>query len=208
VAEVIRRGRAPGLVATFTFDAGSDAGYTSQILDTLAANGIRGAFGITGRWAERNPELIQRIASAGHEFINHGYDHASFTGLSTNLPPLTRDQRWQQLDQTEGIINQLTSGSTLPYFRPPYGDYDASVNEDVGARGYQYNIMWTVDSRGWLGIPASDIVDRCLSMSEPGAIYVFHVGSASQDGPALQSVIDGLRAAGYTIVSLRDVLTP
>ena len=41
---------------------------------------------------------------------------------------------------------------------------------------------------------------------EPGAIYVFHVGSASQDGPALQAVIDGLRAQGYFIGAVPDVL--
>jgi hypothetical protein len=51
--------------------------------------------------------------------------------------------------------------------------------------------MWTVDSRGWLGISAAEITQRCLDNASPGAIYVFHVGSASQDGPALQPVIDG-----------------
>jgi peptidoglycan/xylan/chitin deacetylase (PgdA/CDA1 family) len=206
VAEVVRRGATTDLVATLTFDAGSDAGYTSQILDTLAANNIRAAFGITGRWAERNPELIQRIVAEGHEFINHSYNHASFTGLSTDLPPLTQAERWQQLDQTEAVITRLTDGTTLPYFRPPYGDYDYSVNIDVGARGYRYNVMWTVDSRGWLGIPAQDIIERCLTLAEPGAIYVFHVGSASQDGPALQAVIDGLRGGGYTLIGLSELL--
>ena len=91
-------------------------------------------------------------------------------------------------------------------FRPPYGDYDASVNADVGARWYLYNVMWTVDSRGWLGWTAGSIAQRCLQIAEPGAIYVFHVGSASQDGPALQSIIDGLRADGYSIGSVPDVL--
>jgi peptidoglycan/xylan/chitin deacetylase (PgdA/CDA1 family) len=205
VAEVVRRGPSTVRAATLTFDAGSDPGYTAQIIDTLAANGIQAAFGITGRWAERNPELMQRIVAGGHELINHSYDHASFTGLSTNLPPLSQAQRWEQLDRTEGIV-QGFGATALPYFRPPYGDYDNTVNADVGARGYQYNIMWTVDSRGWLGIPASEILRRCLSMAEPGAIYVFHVGSASQDGPALQSVIDGLRADGYSLVGLRALL--
>lgn len=42
-------------------------------------------------------------------------------------------------------------------------------------------------------------------MAEPGAIYIFHVGSASQDGLALQRVIDGLRAAGYSFVPLSSI---
>src|SRR5437867_9803988 len=102
---------------------------------------MRGSFGITGRWAEQNPEMLRRIVSEGHSLINHSYDHASFTGLSTGKPPLTQAQRWAELDRTEAIVAQLTGASTKPYFRPPYGDYDASVNADVGAHGYSYNVM-------------------------------------------------------------------
>jgi hypothetical protein len=75
------------------------------------------------------------------------------------------------------------------------------VNADVYARGYLYNVMWTVDSLGWNGLPADEIVERCLSLVEPGAIYIFHVGSASQDAAALQRVIDGLQEMGYAIGS-------
>lgn len=195
-------------MVAFSFDAGSDAGYTSQILDTLQTNGLRVSFGMTGRWAERNPDLLRRIVAEGHDLINHTYDHASFTGLSTGNPPQTQAERWAQLDRTETIIEDLTGVTTRPYFRPPYGDYDSSVNADVAVRGYFYNIMWTVDSRGWKGISAREITQRCLQLAEPGAIYVFHVGSASQDGPALQAIIDGLRAAGYDIGSVPDVLAP
>jgi len=68
--------------------------------------------------------------------------------------------------------------------------------------------MWTLDSRGWLGWSAPAIAQRCLEQAVPGAIYVFHVGSQSQDGPALQAIIDGLRGSGYAIGGVPDVLTP
>ena len=205
-ALVIRKGDASRKIVAFSFDAGADAGFASQILDTLAANGIHASFGMTGRWAERNPELLQRMVRDGHHLINHTYDHASMTGAATKTTPLTREQRWEELDRTEAIVGQLTGATTKPYFRPPYGAFDASVNEDVGARGYAYNVLWTVDSRGWMGWSAGAIIQRCLEQAEPGAIYVFHVGSASQDGPALQAIIDGLRAQGYFIGSVPDVL--
>jgi len=205
-AMVIRKGDASRKIVAFSFDAGADAGFAAQILDALAANGIHASFGMTGRWAERNPELLRRIVRDGHHLINHTYDHASMTGAATKTLPLTREQRWEELDRTENIVMQLTGATTKPYFRPPYGAYDASVNEDVGARGYAYNVLWTVDSRGWMGASAGAIIQRCLEQAEPGAIYVFHVGSGSQDGPALQAIIDGLRAQGYFIGSVPDVL--
>ena len=198
-AQVVRKADTSSNTVYFTFDAGSDAGFTGQILDTLKANSIIAAFGVTGRWAEQNPDLVRRIAQEGHSIVNHSYNHPSFTGRSTNLPPLTQSERWEQLDKTEGIIQDLAGVSTKPYFRPPYGDYDDSVNADLYARGYLYNVMWTVDSLGWNGLAADDIVVRCLALAEPGAIYVFHVGSASQDAAALQRIIDGLREMGYTI---------
>jgi peptidoglycan/xylan/chitin deacetylase (PgdA/CDA1 family) len=202
----VQRGRTDRRAVTLTFDAGSDAGFTLDILETLEANGIIAAFGITGRWAEQNPSLVQAIASAGHEFINHSYNHGSFTGLSTQSAPLSQAARWEQLDRTESIIGGLTGQSSRPYFRPPYGDYDASVNRDVGLRGYRYNVMWTVDSRGWQGLTAAEIVLRCLELAVPGAVYIFHVGSDSEDAAALQTVIDGLRQQGYQMVPLVEIL--
>lgn len=205
-ATVLRIGNQSRNAVAFTFDAGSDAGYTAQILDTLAANGITASFGMTGRWAETYPDLLRRIVADGHTLINHTYDHKSFTGNSTGATPLTQAERWEELRRTEQIVADLTGATMQPFFRPPYGDYDDSVNADVGAIGYSYNVMWTVDSRGWMGYTAEQIVQRCTDLAEPGAIYVFHVGSASQDGPALQQLIDNLRAAAYTIGDINAVL--
>ncbi len=198
-AQVIERGDTSRNVVALSFDAGSDVGYSASILDTLAANGITASFGMTGRWAEEYPDLVRRMVNEGHSMINHSYNHPSFRDLS-------QAERWDQLDRTEKIIRDLTGATTKPYFRPPFGAYDDSVNADVGKRGYAYNVMWTVDSRGWKGISAGEITQRCLEMAEPGAIYIFHVGSASQDGPALQEIIDGLRDRGYEIGSVEDVL--
>ena len=203
-ARVLSRGPATGRSVALTFDAGADRGFTEQILDTLKAKGVTADFGLTGQWVERNPDLAMRIANEGYLIINHTYRHGSFTGLSTASPPLTQAQRWAELDRTEQLIQSLTGKSTRGFFRPPYGDYDASVNRDVGERGYAINVMWAIDSRGWMGLPAAEIVKRCLQMAEPGTIYVFHVGAQSADAAALSAIIDGLRAMNYSFASVAD----
>jgi len=111
-AAVVRIGNTTRSEVAFSFDAGSDAGYTSLILDTLLANGIKASFGMTGRWAERNPGLLRRIVNEGHHLINHTYDHASFTGLATGTPAQTQAERWGQLERTETIIRDLTGATT------------------------------------------------------------------------------------------------
>ena len=99
-------------------------------------------------------------------------------------------------------MRRIAGASTKPYFRPPYGDYDASVLADVYTRGYKYNVMWSTDSLGWKGYTKQQILQRVLDGLKPGAVYLFHVGSESQDGPALQSIISELRKRGYGFVTI------
>jgi peptidoglycan/xylan/chitin deacetylase (PgdA/CDA1 family) len=139
----------------------------------------------------------------GHTVMNHTYSHRSFTGSSTGTAPLSYQQRSDELRKTESAVQRIAGVSTKPYFRPPYGAYDASVLADVYTRGYKYNVMWSTDSLGWKGYTKQQILQRVLEGRKPGAIYLFHVGSQSQDGPALQSIISELRARGYGFVSLR-----
>ena len=48
---------------------------TERLLALLARRGIRGTFFVLGWVAERSPELIRRIAAAGHEIACHGFSH-------------------------------------------------------------------------------------------------------------------------------------
>lgn len=184
-------------VVALTFDAGADVGYTEQILNTLRDEGVKASFGPTGKWVENNPQLTQRMADEGHMIFNHTYSHRSLTGFSTGAAPLTYKERADELWKTHSIILELIGKSTKPYFRPPYGDFDNQVLRDVRSRGYDYNLMWSLDSLGWKGLSQVEILDRVLAGLEPGAIYLFHVGAQSQDGPALSEIISALRKRGY-----------
>jgi peptidoglycan/xylan/chitin deacetylase (PgdA/CDA1 family) len=205
-AQEVRVGGTSEPEVAITFDAGSDVGYTEMILDTLARNGVKAAFSLTGEWATAHPRLARRMAAEGHVIMNHSWDHPSFTGYSTNTAPLTQLERWSQLDRLESEIVRLTGHSTLPYFRPPFGDTDSSVAADVVARGYRFVMLWTIDSGGWSGSSVQEIIDRCVAGARNGAIVIMHVGSASQDGPALQGVIDALRARGWRLAPVDEVV--
>jgi peptidoglycan/xylan/chitin deacetylase (PgdA/CDA1 family) len=205
-ARAVYRGDAARRAVALTFDAGSDAGYTREILETLRAAGIRAAFSLTGVWAEENRDLARLIAAEGHALINHSYSHPSFTGRSTGTAPLTAEERALELSRTETTVYRLTLRSTRPYFRPPFGDTDDSVLADAGAAGYGIVMMWSIDTLGWRGATADEIVERSLALAEPGAIYIMHVGSASADAAALPRVIAGLREEGYEILPLDEFL--
>jgi len=192
-------------VIALTFDAGSDLGNTGLVLDTLASKGVRASFGITGKFAEAHPDEVRRMAREGHVVINHSYAHFSFTGVSSDEVLLTADERRRDLLHADEVLSALVGGTTAPFWRPPFGDYDTGVLEDVGAIGFGVTVMWTFDSLGWQGIAADEIVDRVLALAEPGAIVVMHVGSQSEDGQALGTIIDGLRSMGYEFTAVSEV---
>jgi peptidoglycan/xylan/chitin deacetylase (PgdA/CDA1 family) len=188
-------------VMALTFDAGSDVGYASQILDTLRAKGVKATFGMTGVWAQAHPDLVRRMVNEGHQLINHSWDHPSF-------PSINSQQRADQLARTEAAVQAAAGVTTKPYFRPPFGEYDDATLRDLAANGYTINVMWTTDTLGWNGASVSEITSRVLNQAVPGGIVLMHVGEASQDSAALPGMIDQLRARGYRFQTVRHFVEP
>lgn len=205
-ATSVSRGPASRRMVALTFDAGADRGFAAQILDTLRGTGVKATFGMTGKWAEQNPDLVQRMVDEGHLLMNHTYDHASFTGYSPGTAALTAEERRREIERTEAVINSIVGVQLKPWFRPPYGDYDEAMLAQLGQLGYTHSVMWTVDSLGWKGISAAEITQRCIDGSVPGAILLFHVGAASQDAAALPEIIRKLKADGYTFGTIAELL--
>lgn len=191
-----------GKRVALTFDAGADRGYAEDILDFLHQEHVSASFGITSNWAKSNPDLVRRMGAEGFLVINHTVDHRSFTGVSDKLGGLTPARRRQELEDADAVISPLLGHSTRPWYRLPYGDDDAHVASDLAATGYTRKVGWTVDSLGWRGLAAADIVSRCLKLAAPNAVYVLHVGRESQDGLALPRIVAGLREQGYAFATV------
>ena len=192
-----------------TFDAGADRGYAAEILDYLASEGIPATFGMTGKWASENPDLVQRMASEGHQLINHTWTHGSITGANTGEPQMTREQLAEELSSTEQVISELTGYELKPWFRPPYGDYNAETLTWLAELGYTYTAMWTCDTRGWAGWTANEIVDYCTSTQPEDDIILMHVGaSAVGDFEALPGLVQHYRDNGYAFVTVEQMVLP
>jgi peptidoglycan/xylan/chitin deacetylase (PgdA/CDA1 family) len=210
MSTIVEGGSNGRLEVALTFDAGADTGYGAAILDLLGAEGIPATFGMTGLWAQANPNLVQRMAAEGHQLINHTWDHASLTGANTGMPPQTPEQVAQQLADTEAVVREATGGYEMrPYFRPPYGDYDATSLGYLSNNGYYLSIWWTCDSHGWAGWGAQEIVDYCTTNIVEDEILLLHVGNAAVgDFEALPGLIQFFRDNGYEFVTIEQMLQP
>lgn len=203
---VVAQGTTAGSLLALTFDCGADRGYAATILDALERQGLTGSFGVTGRWAYANPDLVRRMAADGDQIMNHTYDHQSFSGLSTHTVPMSAAQVSEELDDTDALLRHLTGSSTKPYFRVPYGDESRTATAAALAQGFSVDVRWTLDSLGWEGLSATAITARVLAGATPGGIILMHVGAQSQDAAALSNVIDGLRTRGYHFLTVAALL--
>ncbi|GAA2198666.1 polysaccharide deacetylase family protein [Sinomonas flava] len=194
-------------VVALTFDAGGNDAGLASILGTLAAQGVRATFFVTGTWAQANPAKVAEIAAAGHRIGNHSMTHPYFTQK-------TDVEIAAELAGAQRAI--LAAGAEpRPFFRFPYGDRDARTIAAVNANGYA-GIRWTVDSLGWQGTMKgtrgpSFVVQRVMATAQPGQIVLMHVGSNPDDGStldadALPALIAQYRAAGYGFVTLDALL--
>jgi peptidoglycan/xylan/chitin deacetylase (PgdA/CDA1 family) len=194
-------------VIALTFDAGANADAVGPILATLAQEGITATFFLTGDFVNQFPGPSQQIAAAGHRLANHSVNHPDFTQL-------TDAQMRAEVLEAQASIISVTGENPVPFFRFPYGARNQHTIDVVNQLGYGA-IRWTVDSLGWQGTQGGTrtytfVRDRVLNASTPGGIVLFHVGSnpddrSTFDADALPEIIAGLRARGYSFVTL-DIL--
>jgi peptidoglycan/xylan/chitin deacetylase (PgdA/CDA1 family) len=111
-----------------------------------------------------------------------------------------------QLWSTRHAIRAQT-GYTPCVFRPPYGAYDRSVLDT--ARSLELaTVVWNVDPTDW-ALPGTPAIEaRVLAQVQPGSIILSHDGGGprGQTLAAYPSIIDKLRARGYRIVTIPQLL--
>lgn len=83
----------------------------NEILDLLAAHETEGTFFILGWIADKHPDLVRQIHSAGHEIASHGWSHRRLTELAP-------EQVREELRSSKKRLEDLT-GAEVVGFRAP-----------------------------------------------------------------------------------------
>ncbi|MBC7873451.1 MAG: polysaccharide deacetylase family protein, partial [Ferruginibacter sp.] len=91
---------------------------TGIMLDMLEETGKKATFFILGMLAQHRPDLVKKIAAAGHEIGLHGQHHI-------NMRTLTRDQVYNDLNDSKKLVTEII-GSAVYGYRAPYFSVDES----------------------------------------------------------------------------------
>lgn len=199
-SQLVSKGNTTEKVIALTFDDGDDGGNIAALLQILSDNGVKATFFLTGKAVESHPQKIKDIIAKGHAIGNHSYSHPYFTQI-------TAEQMKAEVEKADVLIRNLTGITTKPYFRPPYGAYNAGVLQAMGEAGYTKTVTWTIDTIDWEGRSAAEMTQKVLGNAVPGAIVLMHAGSGAVNTPAaLPGIISGLKAAGYRFVTIPELL--
>jgi peptidoglycan-N-acetylglucosamine deacetylase len=162
ILSTVTRVRTAEPVAALTFDDGPDPEYTPKLIDILKRHQAHATFFMVGEVARANPQLVRRVAEAGHAIGNHSWDHPSFPLISG------RERRAQIRACAEAIAPH---GERL--FRPPYGEQDIASRIDAIMLGYKV-IMFDVWSDDWCGGDPETVARQLERRLHPGGIVVLH----------------------------------
>lgn len=195
VPQPIYKGDESNAMVSFACNVVWGTEYIPQMLDIFREKGIKITFFIGGEWASDNPDLLRQMVREGHELGNHGYYHKHHSQLNF-------DENRKEISQTEDIIYELTGVKTV-LFAPPYGEFNNTTLKAADSLGYK-TIMWSIDTIDWRREGAQIITNRVLKNPHNGAIILMHPVEDTVE--ALPTIIDELRARGFEIGKVSDVL--
>ncbi|MDQ0256045.1 polysaccharide deacetylase family sporulation protein PdaB [Evansella vedderi] len=169
------------------------------ILDTLKEHDLTATFFVSASWAERHPEVVERILEDGHELGSHGYQHEHYTKWD--------EEKIQKDIQTAHRIIQEVSQEVPKYLRPPNGSFDERVL--TVAENLNYDVIhWSINSEDWQNPGVDQIVENVTTNVTNGDIVLLHASdSAKQTKEALPIIIDQLKGQGFKFSTISDLLS-
>lgn len=193
----IAMGNSEEKIVYLTFDEGYEAGYTSQILDTLKENEVKATFFITAHYVNSQPDLVKRMIDEGHIIGNHTVNHYS-------MPDLTDEKIKSEVqDLHTAVYNKF--GYEMKYLRPPMGEYSERTLSKIQSLGYT-TVMWSFAYDDW-DEKKQDREDyakqKILGNVHNGAVILLH-GNSKDNANTLDYCIKEIKKSGYEFKSLDE----
>ncbi len=211
-----------------TFDAGSDDAHTLEILTILKQYNLHCTLFLTGNFMQRHKDLVRQMVEDGHEIGNHTYTHPHLTTYTENYNHLTRQDvdrplLQKELVKTDSLFFLITGKHLKPYWRAPYGEYNQEILTWAAEVGYLHirwtsdfdTYDWVVDESSKLYRTPEQIYEHFISVDDEhpnglkGVIVLMHLGSHRNGNhvfEALPKLIETIRARGYEVSSISDLL--
>jgi peptidoglycan-N-acetylglucosamine deacetylase len=166
-----------------TIDDGYCGECIARYVDFAHQSGIHITFNPNGAFNKLwTPSIVssvrEMIALQQVQIGNHTWSHPNLLGISDTAiaREITRNEDW--IAQTFGV-------TARPYFRPPYGNYNAHVKSVAGELGYTTILMWNGTFGDATVETPTELIQLAEQWMQPGTIMLGHLNH-----PAILSLFD------------------
>ena len=188
-----------GKYIAWTVDDGADPEVVRAYAEFAHRTGTRLTFFINGQYPafRQHRDLLLPLVKSGQlQIANHTYSHAALTSL-------TDEQIVHELTRNDEEIVRLFGVSSKPYFRPPYGYYDARVLAAAASCGFTRPVLWYGSLADSSNISSAEVYAYAEKYALAQHIVIGHLNYRG-----VVSELDRIRALldrrGLTTVTIRD----
>lgn len=185
-------------VISLSFDISWGDDRAEPILDYLKEKQIHTTFFVSGVWAERHPDLIERILKDGHEIGLMGYRYKSYTRMDISKVR-------QDILQGKQVLRDL-GVKQVSLLRPPNGAFNKDILKL--AESLELTIVhWSVNPKDWTNPGVNSIVNSIKESIQPGDIILLHASdSAKQTLEALPQIVNTIKSKGYKVQKVSELI--
>lgn len=193
--------KTPGKIAYITIDDGPSK-YTSQILDILDSNNVKGTFFMLNNNMILHKEEINRMIKEGHGVGFHGVSHDIKELYKTETSSL------EEFETCNETLYEI-SGKTSKLIRLPYGSKPYTPQENYYSLIKNDYLIWdwTLDTQDWKS-STDQIVSNVLYYGREREEIVILMHEKEQTVKALNDTIKILKERGYTILPITENISP
>lgn len=188
-----------GKYIAWTVDDGADPEVVRAYAEFSRRTGTRLTFFINGQYPafRQHRDLLLPLVKSGQlQIANHTYSHAALTSL-------TDEQIVRELTRNDEEIMRLFGVSSKPYFRPPYGYYDARVLAAAASCGFTRPVLWYGSLADSSNISSAEVYAYAEKYALAQHIVIGHLNYRG-----VVSELDRIRGLldqrGLTTVTIRD----
>ena len=188
-----------GKYIAWTVDDGADPEVVRAYAEFARRTGTRLTFFVNCQYPafKQHRDLLLPLVKSGQlQIANHTYSHPALTSL-------TDEQIVRELTRNDEEIMRLFGVSSKPYFRPPYGYYDARVLAAAASCGFTRPVLWYGSLADSSNISSAEVYAYAEKYALAQHIVIGHLnyrGVVSE----LDRIRELLDRRGLTTVTIRD----
>jgi peptidoglycan-N-acetylglucosamine deacetylase len=181
-----------------TFNIGWGDEKAEPILDVLKKEKAGAVtFFLSGSWAERHPDLVNRMVKEGYEIGMLGYEYKDYTDLE-------EDKVRRDIQKAQEAFKKLNV-KNIELLRAPTGHFDQRTLKIAERLGYTV-VHWSLDTKDWTN-PGTEIIAANASKAKKGDILLMHASdSAKQTAEALPLVLKDIKSKNLKMVTVSEMI--